>query len=116
MTDAKEDPLSKRKCQTVTGVTQPLPLEKMQAYQLEISDWELLAEAQPSLQQTFVFRDFNEAMGFVQRVVLLAEKENHHPNIDIRYNMVKLILYTHKISGLSENDFILAAKISELVK
>lgn len=54
-------------------------------------------------------------MNFVNGVAEIAESEGHHPNISINYNKVTLVLYTHAIDGLHENDFILAAKIDELV-
>lgn len=62
----------------------------------------------------FVFSDFNEAMYFVNEVAALAEGENHHPDIHIRFNKVKVELTTHSVGGLSENDFILASKIEFL--
>ena len=60
------------------------------------------------------FKDFKEAMKFVNKVAEAAEQEGHHPDIHIYYNKVRLELTTHKIKGLSENDFILAAKINAL--
>ena len=63
----------------------------------------------------FKFKDFEEALSFTNAVGEIAEKEGHHPNIYIHsYNKVKIELWTHKIGGLHENDFILAAKIEEL--
>lgn len=63
--------------------------------------------------RTFTFKDFKEAMVFVNQVAAIAEEEGHHPDIYIFYNTVKLELSTHNIHGLSGNDFILAAKINE---
>ncbi len=59
-------------------------------------------------------KDFVRAMGFVSSVALLAEKANHHPDIDIRWNKVTLTLTTHSEGGLTEKDFELAAKIDQL--
>jgi 4a-hydroxytetrahydrobiopterin dehydratase len=61
----------------------------------------------------FTFKDFKEAMVFVNKVAEIAESEGHHPDIYVFYNKVKLELSTHAIGGLSENDFILAAKIDK---
>jgi 4a-hydroxytetrahydrobiopterin dehydratase len=61
----------------------------------------------------FKFGDFKAAMGFVNEVAAVAEAEGHHPDIYIFYNLVRLELSTHAIGGLSENDFIMAAKIGE---
>jgi 4a-hydroxytetrahydrobiopterin dehydratase len=64
----------------------------------------------------FEFRDFVQAMRFVNRVADLAEQQGHHPDIAIHWNKVDLTLWTHKIGGLHENDFILAAKINRLLE
>lgn len=61
----------------------------------------------------FKFKNFKEAMAFINKVAELAESEGHHPDIFIFYNRVKFELSTHAIGGLSENDFILAAKINK---
>ncbi len=66
------------------------------------------------IQKTFVHKDFARAMGFVQSVALLAEKANHHPDIDIRWNKVTLSLSTHSEGGLTDKDFALAAEINRL--
>ena len=75
-----------------------------------------LAEGATRLQRRFEFRDFVEAMKFVNRVADVAEAEGHHPDIAIHWNKVDLVLWTHKIGGLHENDFILAAKINRLLE
>jgi 4a-hydroxytetrahydrobiopterin dehydratase len=66
------------------------------------------------LSREFKFKDFTAAMAFVNRVAAIAESEGHHPDIYIFYNLVRLELSTHAIGGLSENDFIVAAKIDAL--
>ena len=63
----------------------------------------------------FSFKNFKEAMAFVNKVADIAESEGHHPDIFVSYNKVKITLFTHAIGGLSENDFILAAKIEKLI-
>ena len=63
----------------------------------------------------FKFRNFRDAMVFINKVAAIAEEEGHHPDMQIRYNHVSLELWTHAINGLSENDFILAAKINTLL-
>lgn len=74
-------------------------------------DWTVDGEL---LRRTFVLGDFTEAMGFVTRVAILAEKANHHPDIDIRWNKVTLVLTTHDAGGLTDNDVALAEKIDQL--
>jgi 4a-hydroxytetrahydrobiopterin dehydratase len=66
------------------------------------------------IRKMFVHKDFARAMGFVQSVALLAEKMNHHPDIDIRWNKVILSLSTHSAGGLTEKDFALAEQINAL--
>lgn len=67
-----------------------------------------------SIVRTITAKDFVRAMGFVQSVALLAEKADHHPDIDIRWNKVTLVLSTHSEGGLTEKDFTLAALINSL--
>ena len=68
------------------------------------------------LSRRFEFEDFRKAMEFVNRVAELAEEQGHHPDIAIHWNKVDLVLWTHKIGGLHENDFILAAKVNRLLE
>jgi 4a-hydroxytetrahydrobiopterin dehydratase len=79
-----------------------------------LTGWELNREQIHKLRRKFIFKDFKEAMVFVNKVASIAEEEGHHPNFIIVYNKVELELYTHAIKGLSLNDFILAAKINNL--
>lgn len=66
------------------------------------------------IRKTVETMDFVRAMGFVNSVALLAERQNHHPDIDIRWNKITLVLSTHSAGGLTDNDFTLAARIDEL--
>lgn len=77
----------------------------------QLNDWEL---SEKQIQKDFRFKDFTEAMRFVNQVAELSESEGHHPDIQISWNRVTLSLTTHAIGGLSENDFILASKIDRL--
>ena len=74
--------------------------------------WEVVEEHH--LQKEFKFPDFKEALSFVNKIGQLAEQEGHHPDIYLGYGKVKVLLWTHKIDGIHENDFIVAAKIEEL--
>ena len=74
-----------------------------------------LAEGDTRLERRFEFKDFLQAMEFVNRVAGIAEAEGHHPDIAIHWNKVDLVLWTHSIGGLHENDFIVAAKIDRLL-
>lgn len=100
-----------KKCVPCEGGMPPLTQEEAEKLHREVSDWKL---EDTSLSKEFSFKDFDKAMDFVNVVADKAEIEGHHPDIDIRYNKVLLTLTTHAIGGLSENDFILAAKINSI--
>jgi 4a-hydroxytetrahydrobiopterin dehydratase len=82
-----------------------LPDDDVQAFVASHSEWSV---ADGQITRTFEFADFNESMGFVTRVAMEAEKANHHPDIDIRWNKVTLTLSTHSEGGLTEKDLELA--------
>ena len=77
----------------------------------QIPEWKLNGK---KIEREFGFNDFKEAMKFVNNIANIAEEEGHHPDIHIHWNKVMLELWTHSMKGLSENDFILAAKINNL--
>ncbi len=79
-----------------------------------LSGWQV--EENKKIKKEFVFKDFPSAIAFVNRVAAVAEAEGHHPALFISYNKVRVTLSTHAIGGLSENDFIIAAKTDELVR
>ncbi len=106
--------LAQRKCVPCEGGAEPLGVEAAVELLHEIKGWELRDRAQ--IRKKFKFKNFKQAMSFVTRVAEIAEAEGHHPDIHIAYNRVELVLTTHAIGGLSENDFILAAKIDSLGK
>jgi 4a-hydroxytetrahydrobiopterin dehydratase len=91
------------------------PLDQSQAneYLAHTLGWKLSDDIK-KISKDFEFKDFSYAMYFVNQVAKIAEAESHHPSIHISYNKVKLELWTHNIDGLSENDFIVAAKINQL--
>ena len=92
----------------------PLTQEQIQPYLPQVPGWEVVAN-EKKIKKEFLFKDFREAMAFVNRVAELAESEEHHPDIVISYNRVTLELSTHAAGGLTENDFILAAKINQML-
>jgi 4a-hydroxytetrahydrobiopterin dehydratase len=104
--------LTEQKCVPCRGDMSPLPNEDVRILLKEIPQWTLKDNV---IERLFQFKDFKEAMHFVNRVADAANQEDHHPDIHIYYNKVRIELSTHKIKGLSKNDFILAAKIDELV-
>ena len=82
-------------------------------YLEQVPDWDLLDQG-TRIERTFKFRNFGQALEFVQRVGRLAEEEGHHPDITFGWGYARVSLNTHKIKGLHENDFIMAAKIDDL--
>lgn len=104
-----------KKCIPCQGGESPLTSSRVEEYLKEVgSNW-FIAENETKIEREFTFKDFSEAMKFVDRVAKISEEEEHHPDIHVHYNKVKLVLWTHAIGGLHENDFILAAKINELI-
>ena len=104
--------LAAKKCTPCEGGTEPLGMEETTEFLSRVEGWKL--SDTKVITKEFKFKNFKEAMGFVNRVAEAAEAEGHHPDVHISYNRSELALSTHAIGGLSENDFILAAKIDEL--
>ena len=109
------DDLTKKHCVPCEGGLPPLDRAQVARYAPQTPDWKA-ADDNLSISREFKFKDFAEAMAFVNKVAALANGEGHHPDIYIFYNLVKLTLTTHAMKGLSENDFILAAKIDGIGK
>ncbi len=107
--------LASLKCVPCEGGIPPLKNRKIEAYLSDVPGWGLIEEEPKRIRREFKFKDFNGAMDFVNRVAEIAEDQGHHPDIEIHWNEVTLTLYTHAIDGLHDNDFIMAAKIDELI-
>jgi len=103
--------LTDKKCVPCEGAVQPFTEAQIKEYLAELkTEWQVIDGKK--IQKKFKFKDFKDAVAFVNKVAELAEKEGHHPDIRIfGWNNVEIELFTHAISGLSENDFILASKI-----
>jgi 4a-hydroxytetrahydrobiopterin dehydratase len=108
--------LTIKHCVPCEGGTPPFSQEQEDAYVKETVSWVLNRQNVHRLQKRFTFKDFKSAMQFVNNVAVLAEQEGHHPDICISYNKVDFNLFTHAVGGLSENDFIMAAKIDAIWK
>ena len=101
--------LTKKKCRPCNEGEPPLKGEAIAIKQRELGDnWKVINEHH--LEKEYAFKNFKEALDFTNRVGAVAEQEGHHPDIFLGWGKVKLDLWTHNIGGLSENDFILAAK------
>ena len=101
------------RCVPCRSAALPMDAKAVRQHLRHIPKWRL-NDASDRISREFVFKEFAPAMKFVNQVAKLAEREGHHPDFVIHYNKVELILWTHRIGGLHENDFILAAKIDEL--
>ncbi len=105
--------LTQKRCVPCEGGAVPLGREIVETLLKETPSW-TLTENGTMIVHNYTFRDFVAAMLFVNNIALIAESEGHHPDITITYNKVSLMLTTHAIGGLSENDFIIATKIDAL--
>jgi 4a-hydroxytetrahydrobiopterin dehydratase len=106
------DDLAGKSCVPCHGGVPTVKGEELQKYLQRVDGWELVTEHH--IKKSFKFPDFRTALAFVNRVGETAEKEGHHPDIFLAWGKVRITLWTHAIDGLSENDFILAAKIDRL--
>lgn len=104
--------LHKKKCIPCQGGIPALKGDELVEFMSQIDGWELVGEHH--IEKSFSFPNFKEALDFTNRVGIIAEEENHHPDIYLAWGKVKVSLWTHKIDGLAESDFILAAKIDQI--
>ncbi len=105
--------LHEKHCIPCEGKAVPLQEEAVRNYLNKLTKkWEIVEHKK--IRHEFIWKDFIEAIEFVNNVAELAEQEDHHPDIHISYKKVIIELWTHAIGGLSENDFILASKIEKL--
>ncbi len=106
--------IAEKHCKPCEEGTRPLDVDQEEMMLAEVPAWEINRTGVHTLRRMYTFDGFRDAISFVNRIADVAEQENHHPDICISYKEVPVELYTHKIKGLSENDFIMAAKIDEV--
>jgi len=104
--------LAQKTCIPCRGGVPPLPEAEARELLAQVSGWELIDNHH--LRKTYRFPDFKQALAFVDRVGALAEEQKHHPDITLAWGKAVLEIWTHKINGLTESDFIFAAKCDEL--
>jgi len=104
--------LAEKHCVPCRGGIPPLIGDELARYAEQLPDWKIVEEHHVA--KSFLFPDFKQALDFVDRVGAVAESEGHHPDLCLSWGKVDVQIYTHKIRGLSESDFILAAKIDAL--
>ena len=107
-------PLTEKKCRPCEKGEKPLRSDEFAPLRTQLGDdWEIIDDKK--LFKEYSFENFREALEFVNRVGECSESEGHHPDIFLTWGKVKLTIWTHNIGGLSENDFILAAKCDAIL-
>jgi 4a-hydroxytetrahydrobiopterin dehydratase len=104
--------LADKKCVPCSGGVPRLTAEEIAPLAAQLKDWDVVDNHH--LHKHYKFPDFKTALDFVNRVGAVAEEEGHHPDINFTWGKADLTIYTHAIDGLSESDFILAAKIDKI--
>ncbi len=104
--------LAEKKCVPCRGGTPPLPPERVAELSAEVAGWRVLENKR--IRKTFRTKNFATALELVNRIGAIAEAEGHHPDLTLAWGKVSVELWTHKIDGLTESDFIMAAKIDEV--
>lgn len=104
--------LASKSCVPCRGGVPPLKGKDLEALRNQVQGWDVVSEHH--ITKTFTFPDFRTALDFVDRVGETAEQEGHHPDIFLTWGKVEIKIWTHKIDGLTESDFIMAAKIDRL--
>ena len=107
--------LINKKCEPCSGNTPKLTLNEVQNKMLEINDWSL-NDNHEMIFKKFKFKNFKKALNFINLVGNIAEEEGHHPDISLGWGYCLIMIHTHAIKGLSINDFILAAKIDDIIQ
>lgn len=106
--------LSDKRCRPCEGGVAPYTREQAEQLMKQISKEWVLSKEGPYLRREFKFRDFHRTMSFVNALAHVANIEDHHPDLEVGYNYCRVQYSTHAIRGLSENDFICAAKIDAI--
>jgi 4a-hydroxytetrahydrobiopterin dehydratase len=104
--------LATRTCVPCRGGTPPLKGAELHAISHQLPNWQVIDEHH--ITRTFSFPDFQKALDFVNRVGALAEEQGHHPDILLAWGKAAITLWTHAVNGLTESDFIMAAKIDQV--
>ena len=108
--------LLEKKCLPCEGGVKAFDISEIHKYQKKIDGWDVVKNTNEiyNLQKNFKFQNFLESQKFINKVGKISEKEGHHPDILFGWGYARVIISTHAIEGLSENDFILAAKIDQI--
>jgi len=113
MTDERALSLSQRQCKPCEGGVLPMTPEEAKSNLEKVKEWQLAADGK-TISRRFRFKNFKETMAFINALAGIANMQDHHPDFSAGYNYCEVNYTTHAIGGLSENDFICAAKINAL--
>ena len=105
-----------KKCVPCEGGILPFDISEIHKYQKKVDGWDVKNNKKKKffLEKNFIFKNFLDSQNFINKVGAISEVEDHHPDISFGWGYAKIIITTHAIEGLSENDFILAAKIDKI--
>ena len=108
--------LINKKCVSCEGDAIPFDISEIHKYQKKVDGWDVIKDKKNIyfLEKKFIFKNFLESQNFVNQVGIISEEEGHHPDITFGWGYARISITTHAIEGLSENDFILAAKIDKI--
>ena len=104
--------LAAKTCVPCRGDVPPLKGKELSSLAAQVPEWEVVEEHH--LRRRFRFKNFRESLGFVNRVGELAEEQGHHPDVTFGWGYAEVTVWTHKIDGLTESDFVFAAKVDAL--
>ncbi len=109
--------LLNKKCVPCEGEILPFDISEIHKYQKKVNGWEVRKNEKKIyfLEKKFTFKNFNKSHNFINKIGEISEQEGHHPDISFGWGYAKIIITTHAIEGLSENDFILATKIDQIL-
>ena len=109
--------LLNKKCVPCEGGVLPFDISEIHKYQKKVDGWNIIKNEKEKffLNKKFNFQNFSESQEFVNKVGIISEEEGHHPDILFGWGYAEIKITTHAIEGLSENDFILAAKIDQII-
>ncbi len=108
-----DTPLAERSCIPCRGGVPPLTPEQYSPFLADVPQWKVVSNHH--LSRNFIFKDFKSALDFTNRAGDVAEEQGHHPEITVGWGHALVEIWTHKIDGLTESDFVLAAKLDQLV-
>ena len=107
-----ESDLAQKQCRSCEGAVKPLPAEEIKTYLEQLENWEL---SEGKIVRRFKFKNYYETTAFTNAVAWIAHQQDHHPDICFGYKQCEVSYFTHAVNGLTENDFICAAKIDSLI-